>query len=383
MERSIFDKKLSRQEYLDKYPEEKTKNMITCSLSAYDFYRKMRFNDISDEHYISELIKLDETSLYRELDRLKQFLTTEGNKLTYLYIKKNSEKLKNAVHPKEIAKLEEKLEGLEKRKGLSYSATKSYLNFIFAWFRLNGIKIDPFMLKQNVKLSKPLKEKPKPLDDETLENIIGMLSPKYKTYYMFVCVTGVRLAKEALSIRVKDIDFESDPIKITLPAKITKTKTERITFAIRSVAKELKLYNIQGKTPEDRVFDFEYSAFYGHFARIRKQLGLTERNANGWNYKINPYKARKRARTKLSSIDKDFGEAIIGHSDISNTYYEKSDEEMAEIYKQAESVLSLSRADRYKHQAETLQDEIKHRKSQDAVIEELKEEIARLKILTG
>ena len=54
-----------------------------------------------------------------------------------------------------------------------------------------------------------------------------------------LAATGMR-AVEALSIRIKDIDFDSIPVKLFVRGEYTKTKVDRIIFLTEEVTQQLK-----------------------------------------------------------------------------------------------------------------------------------------------
>ena len=56
---------------------------------------------------------------------------------------------------------------------------------------------------------------------------------------MFLASTGLR-AVEALSIRVKDLDLESYPAKVTIRGEYTKTKVDRYVFLTREMVQQFK-----------------------------------------------------------------------------------------------------------------------------------------------
>ncbi len=56
---------------------------------------------------------------------------------------------------------------------------------------------------------------------------------------MLLAASGMR-AVEALSIRIKDLDFDSSPSKIFVRGEYTKTKTDRIAFLTDEVTQQLK-----------------------------------------------------------------------------------------------------------------------------------------------
>jgi integrase len=60
------------------------------------------------------------------------------------------------------------------------------------------------------------------LDKEDITKILnGCSDLRLKTYVILLASTGLR-ATEALSIRLKDLDFESNPTKLALRGQYTK-----------------------------------------------------------------------------------------------------------------------------------------------------------------
>lgn len=378
MEKSIFDHAMTRQEYFDRYDNKKSNHNAHCAMNTYDYYRKMKFNGISEEEYQSQLTKLDDVALYRELDRLVQFMTKEGNQTTANSLKKLHEKLDNEADEYKRRKYEIKAESLQKRKGLSVATARNYFNFILSWLRLNGIKIDQHLLKEFVKFPKQRKEKKKPIPDEVVEQIANEMKPKYRGYWELLNVAGMRPDREALNLLIRDFDFSVDPVKITIKAEFAKNGEERVTFCTKKIGDKIRQFNIKDRLPNEKAFEFAYTAFYAHFSRIRTRLGLSQKYQNGFNFLINPYKARKRARTKLGAKDKDFGEILIGHSDISNLYVERTDEELGQMYKENEMNISISKADKYKMKATTLEQELEKRKSMELKMQKMEDEMKRM-----
>ena len=58
---------------------------------------------------------------------------------------------------------------------------------------------------------------------------------------MLLAPTGMR-AVEALSIRIKDIDFESSPPQVFLRGEFTKTRVDRTVILTEEVAKQLTIW---------------------------------------------------------------------------------------------------------------------------------------------
>lgn len=59
---------------------------------------------------------------------------------------------------------------------------------------------------------------------------------------MLLATTGMR-AVEALSIRIKDIDFHSNPAKLFVRGEYTKTKADRTTFLTEELTQQLKSWS--------------------------------------------------------------------------------------------------------------------------------------------
>jgi integrase len=74
-------------------------------------------------------------------------------------------------------------------------------------------------------------------DIQTILNACSNI--KLKTYILLLAATGCR-ASEALSIRLRDIDFESNPPIIFLRGMHTKTKTDRTIMLTNELAQQLK-----------------------------------------------------------------------------------------------------------------------------------------------
>lgn len=111
--------------------------------------------------------------------------------------------------------------------------TKNFLEF-------NDIDISPRKFKIKVRLPKDIKRNKEAIDKHDIINILnGCSDIKLKTYVMFLACTGMR-AVEALSIRIKDLDFESVPARATIRGEFTKTKVDRYVFLSKEMVEQLK-----------------------------------------------------------------------------------------------------------------------------------------------
>lgn len=293
---SLFEHQVSRDSFIERYDKQKTKDAVITSLKAFDRYLKEKYPDMDEKIYFEELKKIPEHDVYMELDRIVQFW---------------------------------------KGKLLSPKSVQLYFTFTRAWFRVNGIRTHDDLIKSYIKMPKVLKEKSQSMTNDMARQIKNKMIRKYALFFEFICYSGLRLGGEALNLQVRDVEF-SDPIKIRIRAEIAKTGVERISFVPVSLKEEL-LELVKGKNPNDKVFNFTYQAYYKHFKTIRKQLGFVTKKNNSRMYMLNPYKARKYAKTNLSmNGDTDFSEHILGHENgVKGTYYEAEDEVLAQMYKKA------------------------------------------------
>lgn len=62
---------------------------------------------------------------------------------------------------------------------------------------------------------------------------------RQRTYVILLAATGL-CAVEALSTRITDLDFDSNPAKVFMRVEYTKTKVDRVVFLTEEVTPQLK-----------------------------------------------------------------------------------------------------------------------------------------------
>ena len=124
--------------------------------------------------------------------------------------------------------------------GLHPSSLKNRVITVKNFLEFNDVDISPRKFKLKVKFPKNIRRIREALDKNDITNILNSCSDiKLKTYVMLLASTGMR-AVEALSIRIRDIDFESSPAKITIRGEHTKTKVDRYVFLTRETVEQIK-----------------------------------------------------------------------------------------------------------------------------------------------
>jgi Phage integrase family len=183
-------------------------------------------------------------------------------------------------------------------------------------------------------------------------------------------------AVEVLSIRIKDIDFDSNPAKLFVRGEYTKTKVDRTIFLTEELTQQLKSwlgykhrtrrvcyqdrqngktvteYRTQDKKDTDLVFavyqdkhtpnpDLLYYDLAKSFAKTLDRCGRGNREeGNERRREITLHSYRRFVKTTISDLGyADFSEWFIGHS--GSTYWTKKDSEKAEIFRKIEPYLTF------------------------------------------
>jgi hypothetical protein len=214
------------------------------------------------------------------------------------------------------------------------------------------------------------------LSKEEINEILNVCDNiRLRTYIILLAATGMR-AVEALSIRIKDIDFDSNPARLFVRGEYTKTKVDRIIFLTKEAAQQLKSwldykhrtrrvchqdkqmgkviteYRTPDKKGTDLVFavyqdsnipnpDFLYDDIGRSFADTLDRSGKGDReDGNQRRRQITLHSFRRFVKTTISDLGyADFSEWFIGHS--GSTYWTKKDSEKAEIFRKIEPYLTF------------------------------------------
>ena len=207
--------------------------------------------------------------------------------------------------------------------------------------------------------------------NDIVQILNGCSDIKLKTYVMLLAVTGARVT-EALSIRLKDLDLESNPAKLSIRGEFTKTKVDRHIFITNelkeqlikwldfkyrtrricykdSKGKTITKYRTPEKNPNDQIFSLYqvdnptpeslYDSLSLVFATTLDRIGMGSReDGNERRRKITLHSFRRFVKTTISDFGySDYSEYHIRHS--GSTYWRKKDKEKAEIFKKIEPYL--------------------------------------------
>ena len=286
-------------------------------------------------------------------------------------------------------------------RGLQTSTLKNRVITVKTFLEFYDVDISPRKFKLKVKFPKNIRRIREALDKNDIINILNSCSDiKLKTYVMLLASTGMR-AVEALSIRIKDLDFElssSNPItKVTIRGEYTKTKVDRYVFLTKETSEQLKKWidykyrkrricyrdKKTGKsleeyrTPSKDVNDFIFSVrqinnysssstrlqnFYrnliAQFDKTLDRIGMGSREeSNERRRKITFHSFRRFVKSTISDLGyADYSEWFIGHA--GSTYWRKKDSENAELFKKIEPYLTFLNVPQLERQGADLQTKI-------------------------
>ena len=248
--------------------------------------------------------------------------------------------------------------------GLSPRTIKLSITVVKGYLRHIGIKIDSDDLKQLVKVPKIYKTREIPLDKGIILRLLRNAKPKLQLTILIAASTGMRIG-EIASIRISDIDFSCNPVKVNIRAEVTKTRQARETFLTTESANALKDYLKRYHNWSDDCKDQQilqtciFGPIFrqrGNFSResavqmlqvdlkdlVRSIPDLNVKNENG-RASIHFHAFRKFFRTTVgNAVGRDFAEALMGHGFYMDTYYQLPEEKKREMFLEAEPYLTIS-----------------------------------------
>ena len=278
-----------------------------------------------------------------------------------------------------------------KNRKISALAIKQRLITVKNFFECNDINLSRFKLK--VKLPRIVRKQKEALSKEDIIEILNVCDNiRLRTYVILLAATGMR-AVEALSIRIKDIDFNSNPVKLFVRGEYTKTKVDRTIFLTEELSQQLKSwldykhrtrrvchqdkqkgktiteYRTPDKRNTDLVFavyqdnnspnpDSLYSDLAASFARTLDRSGKGNReDGNHRRRKITLHSFRRFVKTTISDLGyADFSEWFIGHS--GSTYWTKKESEKAELFRKIEPYLTFLNIPQLERQGADIQTKV-------------------------
>ena len=256
------------------------------------------------------------------------------------------------------------LKFIQYSKDYSPITIKTTLNTVKIFFEENGMDFKKVLSPKTLRLLKKNKKRAKPITrdlistPQELKKILQYGTLKDRALFLFLISSGCRI-DEALNLSENDIDMTKEPIKVEIPADITKSDEARVTFISNETRdcliewkkqKPRYLHSAVGKSirykksiKNPRIFPFTYTTALHMWHRLLEQSGFNEKDSGTDRYKRHIHTLRKFFRVYLSpKASADITEILMGHQDsLGNVYRRFSDDQLAKAYLKAMPDISI------------------------------------------
>jgi integrase len=256
----------------------------------------------------------------------------------------------------------------------------------------HDVDVSPRKFKLKVKLPKVIRKKKEALSKEDIVSIVNTCSDiRLRTYVMLLAATGMR-AVEALSIRIKDLDIQSNPTQLFVRGEFTKTKSDRTIYLTSELNDQLSSWLeykyrsrrvcysngdqktiTEYRTPEKSETDLVFSVYQSpkkpnpnnlyvdvctSFGKMLDRMGKgTREDGNNKRRRITLHSFRRFVKTTISDLGyQDFSEYFIGHS--GSSYWTKKESEKVEIFQKIEPYLTFMNVHQLERQGADIQSRV-------------------------
>jgi len=201
-------------------------------------------------------------------------------------------------------------------------------------------------LYESISIKKSTLDDIKPLTKEMIQGLFAHTTTlKQRALYYLLVSSGIRL-REALGLRVKDVDKSHSRFVIHVGKEFSKFHKERYSICSFE-AMPLLEKQMQGKNQDDFIFEHNknmQNAVVNQdivFQRLRKRAGLdTKRNNLKYDYSLHGLRA-----FFITQFEKTFsgcGHALSGHTKYMQTYERFTINEKIDMYIKTEKYLLIN-----------------------------------------
>lgn len=270
------------------------------------------------------------------------------------------------------------------KKSIKPKTIRLWLSVVKGYFSYMGIDVFAEKCKQIVKLPKVKRFKKEALTKEILIKLLHNLDTKLQTAVLVGVSSGMRVG-EISGLKLSDIEFNLEPVKINVRAETSKSGEDRETYISKEASDALKDYlqrffgwredstnpklqllRIFGRTnrirerdnrlptPEEQLSE----AILLQKALIRKIKKVPDLNKLARNGRrvIHFHAFREFFYTAVSNVSgSNFAHALMGHHEYLDTYYTLTEKEQISLYKKSEPYLTVSDYTKIEKSLETIQ----------------------------
>ncbi|SRR5579885_62833 len=285
------------------------------------------------------------------------------------------------------------------KKGIKPKTTRLWFTVVKGYLTHLGLDVYSEKCKQKIKLPKVRRVKKEALTKEILVRLIRNLDAKLATAVYVAISSGMRVG-EIAGLTLTDIDFDDEPVKISIRAETSKSREDRETYITNEAAIALKDYlkryfgwredstnshlqglrifgrtnvikngdqNAKGRIPQVSEQLSESDLLGSTLRRISKVPELNRLSRSGWRV-IHFHAFREYFYTVVSNVSgSNFAHALMGHHEYLDTYYALSEKQQASLYQKAMPYLTISDYSKIENDLEKIQN------TQDGLLEKYAE----------
>jgi integrase len=223
------------------------------------------------------------------------------------------------------------LKGSPRSVRLNTEAVKSYLEYY-------DVEISSKKFKKRCRMPKLYRDDEEALTAQIIRKMLLTCNIRRLKAYILVLLAGALRAREALSIRNRDIYWDMKPVQIKIRKEYNKTRTAHFCFLTDEATHYLKEWidwkyrpdrrTPKQKLPDDYVFATRkigyktngsptqiYTNILVEFNKLQDMCGFTERKDGMYRRKYTLHSFRRYTKTILSdNIGQDYSEWYLAHA---------------------------------------------------------------------
>lgn len=248
----------------------------------------------------------------------------------------------NQVNQYEL--LDQYISYLSSQPDISQATFKPYIAAVKSFLEFYDIDIVPSKFKRRVKMPKVYPDAEQPLEiNEIREMLVQCKNERLKCFLLLLLSSGTR-AIEACSLRLCDINFQTNPTKIHVRKEYSKTKRPRDIYISNEATKHLQsmlefrknelkddtlIFSVKLKAQNPRTM---YQKMLLQFEYLLMKVHKDQKKDNGKRNKITLHSFRRTCYSIIEAqVGNEYANWFLGHNH--SVYWTHKDNEKAEIYR--------------------------------------------------
>ena len=272
------------------------------------------------------------------------------------------------------------------KKGIKPKTIRLWFTVVKGYLTHLQVEVFSEKCKQVVKLPKIRRIKKEALTKEVLVKLLRNLDAKLSTAVLVATASGMRIG-EIAGLKLSDIEFNRDPVKINIRAETSKSREDRETYLTNEASEALKDYltryfswkedstnsqlqdlRIFGRTSKLRIddkrsrlpnSDEQLSNAVLLQKTLHRRIGKVpelNRLARNGRKVIHFHAFREYFYTTVSNVSgSNFAHALMGHHEYLDTYYTLSEKQQIKLYQKAMPYLTISDFSKIEQDLEKIQ----------------------------